>query len=181
MISDPLPPHVRNFSVSGLKHGARYEVQVQALGDNVQWKDAEWSIAGSLVTPPAPVPDKLTDVAVTPGDGLLMVEWEEGDGNDVKVTGYKVQIKPDGKSWQSHYHEGTGTMTTVRGLTNGTKYHVRVKAINGSPTEADWSDVVSGTPMAGATPTPALPLFGVIGLGAGLLAAGGRRFHCRRA
>ena len=68
------------------------------------------------MTLPAPVPDKLTDVAVTPGDGLLMVEWEEGDGKDVEVTGYKVQIKPDGKSWESHYHEGTGTMTTVRGL-----------------------------------------------------------------
>ena len=54
---------------------------------------------------------------------------------------------------------------------------VKVRAYSYKVTDDDgWSDEETATPMAGAMiPTPALPLFGVFALGAGVLAAGRRR------
>ena len=174
-----LSVNARSHAIEGLKHGTRYIANVGAM-----IKDVALPIYGSTAaeqtTSPGVLPDKVDDVMVTPGDGMLMVEWEEGDGNGLDITGYKVQVKPAGKSYKDHYHEGTGTMTTISGLMNGTEYSVRVKATSSGGDSADWSDVVTETPMADATPTPALPLFGAIGLGAGLLAAGRTRLRRRR-
>ena len=65
---------------------------------------------------------------------------------------------------------------TIDGLINGTAYLVRVRAVDSAGNMGEWSDSGSGTPM-GITPTPALPLFGAFGLGAGLLAAGRARMR----
>ena len=72
-----------------------------------------------------------------------------------------------------------------QGLTNGTPYVVRVRAVNSAGTEGPWSESGSGTPAAAAAaeeepmPTPALPIVGVLALAAGLLTAGRRRLARR--
>ena len=74
----------------------------------------------------------------------------------------------------------TATSWTISNLENDMEYTVRVRACSYGAC-GDWSDEEMATPMAGAmpTPTPALPVFGAIALGAGLLAAGRARLRRR--
>lgn len=174
-------------TISGLKHGTRYLVQVRARNSegNSIWTSPGNESAETTLT--VPMPDDGEDLTLTAMDMAIMAEWEAGDGNGVDPTGYEVQIMPMGKAWTGHAHFGTATMTTIGGLTNGTEYSVRVRTLNGFSWADDqgWSDVMKATPMAGAgtptpTTTPALPVFGAFALGAGLLAAGRRRLRRRQ-
>ena len=85
----------------------------------------------------------------------------------------------------------TSPVAVVDRLENDTKYYVAARSKNsaGGWSEFDWSEAAEGTPMAaeepGGTeepeePVPALPLFGVLALGAGLMAAGRRRLRAQR-
>ena len=138
VISGTLSKSSTHFDVSGLQHGNKYLFGVQGVGTPPDKSSAYATVA--VDTLPAPVPDKLTDVEVTPGDGMLMVEWEAGDGNGVDVIGYDVEIEERDasgdslrlQSWSPVYHEGDATMATISGLKNGTTYGVRVRAKNGS-------------------------------------------------
>ena len=51
--------------------------------------------------------------------------------------------------------------TAISGLTNGTSYYVRVKAIGAGedPNTSDWSAIVSETPSAATIPTPEIECF----------------------
>ena len=81
----------------------------------------------------------------------------------------------------------TDTEYMITSLDNDIMYDVQVRAINEAKGKSLWSpgdeagaDAARGTPMAdGATPTPALPLFGAFALGAGLFAAGRARLRRR--
>ena len=79
------------------------------------------------------------------------------------------------------YNSRAVNRAVIANLTNGMTYYVRAKAKNDAGgVSANWSDPVMGTPTAeGATPTPALPVFGAFALGAGLLAAGRARLRRR--
>ena len=181
VISSEISTNARSYEVDGLKHEERYVFTVGAVIEDVAALTyALTPVEADTLT--APKPDQVDDVVLTPGDGMLMVEWGEGDGNGLDISGYGVQISTKEESgYTSHYFEGIGLSTTISGLTNGTMYYVQVRAeTDGGAVMGAWSDAVSAMPM-GATPTPALPLFGVIGLGAGLLAAGRTRLRRRRA
>ena len=73
----------------------------------------------------------------------------------------------------------TSTEWTISNVENDTEYTVRVQACSFTAC-GDWSDEEEVTPMDGATPTPALPLFGAFALGVGLVAAGRRRLRRQR-
>jgi hypothetical protein len=88
---------------------------------------------------------------------------------------------------------GDKTTTMIEKLENDTSYDVQVRAVNDAKGVGAWSSQTprsKGTPMAGAgtgdmeeeeeeeeepMATPALPLLGILALGAGLVAAGRRR------
>ena len=67
---------------------------------------------------------------------------------------------------------------TIMGLMNGTEYYVVVSSYNERSRSRSANSIQARqTPMM---PTPALPVFGVLALGAGLVAAGRRRLRARR-
>ena len=71
------------------------------------------------------------------------------------ITDYDVQYKKSGDStWTSHSFTGTGTSTTITGLTSGTVYEVKVRATNDEGTSA-WSPV-------GRTASPKVPAAPVV-------------------
>ena len=82
--------------------------------------------------------------AVSPTAGSttsLDVSWTAPDldgGPD--IIGYEVQYQEaeDG-AWADWTHGETGTSTAITGLTPGTEYQARVRALNGE-TPSDWSD-----------------------------------------
>ena len=174
-------PVAFSYTIDGLKTNTMYVFAVRAINNFATNPVGVWSVGSVdtvIKTLAAPKPDKVTDLILTPGNAQIHAEWDEGDGNGVDITHYVVEYSDDdGKEWETVSGSITDTMAMIPNLMNGTEYSVRVSANNG--TAGATSEVVKATPTDGATPTPALPLFGVIGLGAGLLAAGRTRLRRR--
>ena len=113
---------------------------------------------------------------------MLMVSWDKPDNSgSSSVTGYSVQFRQAGGTWTDHDHDGLIRETTIDGLVNGVEYHVQVAAMSDAGMGA-YSETEPGVPMMPEedVPTPAQPLFGVLALGAGLVAAGRRRLRAQR-
>ena len=107
-------------------------------------------------------------------DASIYLMWSAVDG----ATGYQYGWDfVDGlAAGGSGVVPGGGTSHTITGLENGQEYAVWVWAVGEG--EGTPSDARHATPMA-PTPTPALPIFGAVALGAGLLAAGRARLRRR--
>ena len=83
------------------------------------------------------VPGLATDLAGTPGDGQVRVNWTASPSNGDAVTGYKVEYSDDdGGSWTVAQADTGSDATTVNvgDLANGTAYQFRVSGINGNGT-----------------------------------------------
>ena len=114
---------------------------------------------------------------------MLMVSWAE-PASHKSITHYLVDYRTaSAAGWDEMATpmNVTAMEYTIDGLINGTAYLVRVRAVDSAGAMGEWSDSGSGTPMGMPTPTPALPLFGAFGLGAGLLAVGRARMRRRQA
>ena len=71
-------------------------------------------------------PSAPTDLVATPGDGQLDIAFTPAEDNGTAITDYQYQR--DGGSWIS-----AGTIDspiTIPGLTNGTDYAIRLRAIS---------------------------------------------------
>ena len=134
------------------------------LTGNTNYVVEAWLATTSTIKEPAkfktgPVePDAPRNVEITGfGDGELTVAWDAplGNGGSI-ITGYKVQWKPDSQNDWNTYTErddddGQSPYTIKENLTNGTKYDVRVLAVNdvgNSPPSGD----VEGTPSTRPKP-----------------------------
>ena len=53
--------------------------------------------------------------------------------------GYEVQTSTDGKVWTTVKYSAQARTTTLTGLTTGTVYQVRARALGGSTGQSDWS------------------------------------------
>ena len=137
-------------TISGLTNGNSYEVQVRA--SNAVGESA-WSASAVLS---AGVPDALAAPTVTPGAASLGVGWAAPSStNGAAVTDYDVRYRADGTTtWTEWNATDTSTTTNanITGLTNGTTYHVSVRATN-SRGDGPWSP--SATMTAGAPAAPA--------------------------
>ena len=112
-------------TVTGLTNGTAYQVQVRATNSVGV---SAWSASAKG----------------------LGVSWTAPASNGSSITDYDVQYRactatpktcassPTWGSWTDHTHDGTGTGTTISGLTNGTAYQVQVQATNGVGDSA-WS------------------------------------------
>ncbi|MCY3712615.1 MAG: fibronectin type III domain-containing protein [Gemmatimonadetes bacterium] len=100
--------------------------------------------------PDAPAPPTVTVASATSAD----VAWTAPDpAGKPPVTDYDVQYRALGASaWTDASHDGTGTATTISGLTQGVAYEARVRATNDEGT-GDWS--AAGSDAAGVAPPPA--------------------------
>ncbi len=128
-------------SITGLTNGTAYAVQVRATNAA---GDSEWSASGQG-TPRAALSEPR-DLTLTPGDAAIDVSWTEPE-NGGPFTGYEVQRANAGDSNWGNSEETTGTSLTLKDLTNGTRYAVRVRAKNSSG-NGPWSDTGYATPVA---------------------------------
>ena len=132
--------------ITGLTNGTAYTVRVlatNAIGDSA-WSQAK---TATPATKPAQPSAPTVSVPTTGNDGQrLSVTWTAptNDGGSA-ITGYDVQYKTSTASdWTDKSHTGTGTSTTITGLTQGTAYNVQVRATN-SVGDSAWSSG-TGTP-----------------------------------
>ena len=136
-------------TITGLKPGTPYSVRIKAANAT---GDSEWSVHDSATTPAAPeVPGAPT---LASGNLQLDVSWTAPDDNGAAITGYTVQWRDEVSESDNLWDDaneatvsGTATSYTITGLTNTKTQSVRVKATNGVG-DSEWSDVVSGWPVA---------------------------------
>jgi outer membrane protein OmpA-like peptidoglycan-associated protein len=108
------------------------------------------------VQPPglSETPNAPTGLAVTAGDARLSVAFTvPTDDGGSAITGYEWTVD-DGDSW--HDAGRTSSPVTIDGLTNGTAYLVRIRAVNAHGPGIASSEA-TGTPQAPSTPTTVRP------------------------
>ena len=171
------------YTITGLTPETMYYTNVCASADDGRGAcstDMSFTTMAAPITPPdMTIPEAPTNVMVEEGVMMLTVTWEKPDNDGGSaVTGYSVQHRQTGGGWTIVSHPATARMATIEGLAAAVVHEVQVAAVN-AVGMGPYSEPKMGTPM-GPIETPALPLFGAVALGAGLLAAGRARMRRRQ-
>ena len=89
-------------------------------------------------------PGQPSNVVVSPDSGSLLVGWDPPCDGGSAVTKYVVSVLSRGKVVKRVTVDGTRTAARVRGLTNGARYAVVVKASNAVGDGTATARIVSG-------------------------------------
>lgn len=128
---------VTSCTIKGLTNNTVYRFRVTAENEVGESKPS----AESNEVRPDEKPNPPGTPAVTAGDEQLALTWAKASTEGSPVREYVLSISPP-PSGQGEISVGTATAYTLSGLTNGTPYVVKVKAIAGTPDEpleSDWS------------------------------------------
>jgi cellulose 1,4-beta-cellobiosidase len=134
-------------TVTGLTNGTSYVFRVAAVnGVGV----GAYTAASSAVTPTVGTPPNApTSLTATAGNAQIALSWTAPSApGTYAITGYTVEYTPSGGSAQTVSTGSTGTTYTLTGLTNGTAYTVRVRAVSASGA-GTYSATATGTPSSG--------------------------------
>jgi len=135
--------------ISNLRSGQTYYFQINATdGSNpsayVPTPPVSVTIPGDTTVPAAP-----TGLSVVPGFNNIIAYWNRNSENDVDLGRgtYQFQLATS-SAFTSVLQDRTitGTVASFTGLTTGTTYYVRVRAIDASGNAGTWSAVGSATP-----------------------------------
>lgn len=131
------------ITISGLTGGQTYPVAVRAINAAGHSATSNISSVTAAGTPAAPA------ITIAPADTALVVSFTAPVNGGSPITGYQYSL--DGGTWTA---AGTASSPfVISGLTNGTSYDVRVRAINPAGDGAA-SPIVAGTPAT----TPGVPV-----------------------
>lgn len=100
-------------------------------------------VSAGLPGPAAP--SAPTSLVAYRGNGSAEIAFTAGAANGAAITNYKYQL--DGGSWTAFSPAVTTPSVTIGGLTNGTTYSVKLRAVNSVGDGAE-SDALSVTPAA---------------------------------
>ena len=117
--------------IGNLANGTEYFVRVMAINGV---DDGPWSSSASAI--PATSPGRPQSVAAVRGDRSVSVSWRApADEGGSAVVGYRVQWRAEDEQYdlsrQATVTDLADLSHEITGLTNGTKYFVRVAAVNG--------------------------------------------------
>ena len=139
------------YTIPSLTPGIPYSVRVTASRENADDGAPSATVHG---TPKAPAAGQVTGVRVTPRVEQLRVSWNAVTGAD----GYRVQWKSGaqrfGATRQRVITDGVTTAYTIRSLTPGIRYSVRVIASRENADDGPPSATVHGTPKAQVSVAP---------------------------
>ena len=144
-------PSNRSYTITGLRGGVKYEIQLRAHNDAGQgpWSQSE-AEEPTTVAPSAP-----SISSVTRGDRSLGVVWTAptNTGGGV-ITAYDVRYieTSEDETVESNWTVGDNAWRSgdlgyvISNLTNATEYDVQVRAVN-STEDGAWSGTETGTPL----------------------------------
>ena len=132
-------------TVTGLTNGTVYGFRVRAVNGAGSSPDSD-----EVTVTPAAVPDEPV-LSVVSGDGSVVLSASVSSANGSAITKWQYQQKTgvsEYGAWTDIANTGTSMTHTVTGLTNGTVYVFRVRAVNGVGDSAVSNEVsvVSGVP-----------------------------------
>ena len=124
--SAPGEANALSFTVTSLTNGATYAFKVRAV--NSQGAGAETT---EETATPRTVPGAAWNVAAAPSDGGALLTWQapSADGG-APITGYEWDGDDSGVGWLAVPGDGATRSYLVTGLTNGTSYTLKVRAVN---------------------------------------------------
>ena len=101
---------------------------------------------------PASAPSAPTNLSVTRGDKSLSVSFAPGSNNGAAISNYEYSID-NGATWRAMSPTVVSSPLAISGLTNGTDYSVKLRAVNAVGSGA-ISDAATGRPaIAPSAPT----------------------------
>jgi titin len=109
------------LTIVGLENGVEQSVQLCAVNNS---GPSEWSTPTELFTP-CSLPDAPILTGVQGADESIIVSFIPGASNGAEITSYEYSIDASGIVFAS-----LGLDSTIYGLTNGTSYNVKIRAIN---------------------------------------------------
>ena len=105
----------------------------------------------------ATAPDAITNLAATATSSTQIdLDWSAPDANGATISGYRIEVSPDGTSNWTELVASTGTAASSyshTGLTPGTTRHYRVSAINAIGTGPASNVDGATTPFPPGAPT----------------------------
>ncbi len=143
------------ITITGLTNGQSYEVRIIAVN-----AVGTGELSNMVLATPATTPSAPTITSITPGNQQLTVNFTvpTSDGGST-ITNYEYSTN-GGTSFTPFSPEDTTSPVIITGLTNGTSYSVRIRAVN-SINPGAQSNAVSATPAG--VPNPPTSLTGVAG------------------
>ena len=145
-------PPASPYEITNLLNGTEYTVRVFAV--NESYPDEPSDESNEMTGTPSTKPQPPTDVTITEfGDESLTVSWTAPTDTDTggsAITGFKIQWKLNSQAGWSTYEErndqdNQSPYTITETLANGTKYDVRVLAVNINGDSRE-SESATGTP-----------------------------------
>jgi len=135
--------------------GTTYRIAIDGYGGATGATSLAGSFTAATPTPGPTAPAAPTGLVATPGNASASIAFNAGASNGAAITNYKYSLD-NGASWTTRSPSSTASPIAITGLTNGTSYSIKLRAIN---TAGDGvpSDTVSVTPAA-PTPPPAPPV-----------------------
>ncbi|MDE0471678.1 MAG: fibronectin type III domain-containing protein, partial [Ekhidna sp.] len=145
-----------SYTVSGLTGGTAYAFRIRAVAGAVNGAPSLERTA----TPLAPAPLKPAGFSATAGNAVVTLTWTDPENGD--ITGWQYRQKEGSDAYGSWIPIGGSTAATVShtvsGLTNGTVYTFRLRAVAGSVDGVASNEVMAApadpavTIMAGTSP-----------------------------
>ena len=149
-------PTTNAVTVTGLTNGTSYVFKV--LATNAIGSSAYSSVSSAVS--PAALPSAPTWASLTPGATQVSLSWNApASAGGFAVTDYVIEYSSNaGSTWTSFAHTASAaTSITVTGLTNGTSYVFRVKAVTsigtGAASPVSAAQLVAAAPGQVSTPT----------------------------
>ena len=140
--------------ITGLAGNTKYYFRVKAVGSDSQ--ESAWSATANQTTAVYTAPSAITFSSVTRNS--MTVSWTAGNTKDFSKYVLQQSTSSDFSSGVTSYDvTGGGTTKAVSGLTAGTTYYFRVKAVGSdTPQESAWSATASQETSGFAGPTPSV-------------------------
>lgn len=153
-----------SYTVENLVPSNTYYFRLKAIGDDENYTTSSWSNTPSGVQPLAnitlPAPTLTAETGSNQGE--VDLSWNAVE----HATGYTIAYSIDNENWTTENKSNVVTSYTKTGLTNGTQYYFKAKAIGDGEDyiTSDYSSIVNATP---AVPQLAKPAFTAITSGNG--------------
>ena len=158
------------ITISGLTGGQTYHIKLRAVSD---FGDSPDSTATSLAIPT--VPSAPTSLSATPSTTSVSIAFTAGADGGSAITNYQYATSTNSGSTYSSFTalspEDATTPITITGLSEGTAYYIKLKAVSALGVSAE-SSAVSFTTLI-AVSTEYLVIAGGGGGGGAYYAAGG--------
>lgn len=139
--------------ITGLNNGTSYTFTVVA-------NNTVGASPASPVSAPA-IPNRSPDTPNPPdtvfGDHQITVNWRTPTGDFTPVSTFDLEISPAPVGQNAQKSRIAGNSVLWSGLSNGTAYTFRIRAINSAPEPSQWSAYSAPETPAGVPATPAAP------------------------